>query len=555
LIRPEPPDRTDGPLTSLGLGVPVLGPHLSAARDLSELGLTLSGTGATVATAVTQGLSVTGGRVPVDEIARLAPDLARAAGDLRQAQRTTSGIQRSFLLPSLRARLVDLDARLEQAGGEAELAAQVAEVLPAILGGDGPRRYFLAIQNNAELRATGGFIGNFGELVAEDGRLRLERIGRVAELNQGGPPVKDLQAPQDYLDRYSRFDVASTWQSVNLSPDLPSVGQVIQGLYPQSGGSPIDGVIVIDPIGLAGILQLIGPVDVEPWPEPITADNVVDVTLNQAYIDFDNNDDRIDFIGDVAEMAATVFTSADLGSPTRILKPLGQPARGGHLAAWFTRPEEQALADVLGIAGRVEPTEADSLLVVNQNAGAGKIDYYFRRRLDYDVQLRPDGDLLGVTGRLQIDMENQAPAEGLPRYIIGPFNDRFQAGENFSYFSLYSPLALTGATWDGAPIELDAEEELGRNVYSAFLSIPARSTRSLEVQLEGSVAPQGDGWYELDLLHQPLLVGDDVTVSVEVVDGWRIVEAEGAQLEAGRGAVARLRLEQDETVRVRLVQG
>jgi hypothetical protein len=492
----------------------------------------------------------------VEEVTRLAPDLAQAAEVLRQVRGTTSRIERSFLLPTLRTRLGELDARLERASGEAELAAQTAEVLPAILGGDGPRRYFLAIQNNAELRATGGFIGNYGDLVADDGLLVLERMGRHQDLNEAGNPVKDLQAPQDYLDRYSRFEVASTWESVNLSPDLPTVSQVIAGLYPQSGGGPIDGVIAIDPVGLAAMLRLTGPVSVEGWPEPITADNVVEVSLNQAYVVYDGEvDERIEFLGRVAAAAVNAFSTTDLGSPADIAAALSGPARGGHLSASFTRPEEQALADALGIAGRVEPVEADSLLVVNQNAGANKIDYYFRRRLDYDVQLRPDGDRLGVTGRLRVDMENQAPDEGLPRYVIGPFNDRFQAGENFGYVSLYTPLTLTGATWDGAPIELEDEEELGRNVYSAFLSIPARSTRTLEAQLEGSVAAQAGGWYELDLLHQPLLVGDDVTISVEVAEGWQIAEAQGARLVGAGEAVAQLVLERDEAVRVRLVRG
>ncbi|MGI9119544.1 MAG: DUF4012 domain-containing protein, partial [Acidimicrobiales bacterium] len=294
-------DRLEGPLVSLGLAVPVLGPNLSAARTLSSVGAELAGTGGAVATSAPKGLAVTGGAAPLDEIRRLAPGLSEAATILRRAVTAAGGLDRSYLLPPLREKLASFDDRLGKAADDAEVASQAATVLPGILGGDGPRRYFLAVQNNAELRGTGGFIGNYGELVAEDGRLRLERIGRVAELNKGGPPVKNLDAPPDYLARYTRFDVASTWQSVNLSPDLPSVGRVIAGLYPQSGGGPIDGVIVIDPVGLAGILSLTGAVDVEPWPEPITAKNVADVTLNQSYIDFDDNDDRVDFVGDVAE--------------------------------------------------------------------------------------------------------------------------------------------------------------------------------------------------------------------------------------------------------------
>ncbi|MGI8983040.1 MAG: DUF4012 domain-containing protein [Acidimicrobiales bacterium] len=546
-------DRLDHPLATLGLAVPVLGPNLSAVRTLSGVGAELAGTGVAVTTAAPQNLTVSSGTVPVDEIRRLAPDLAEAATDLDQARTVAAGVERAYLLPALRDELVGFDARLDRASADAESAAQAAAVVPAILGGDETRRYFLAIQNNAELRATGGFLGNYGELVADNGSLRLDRIGRHQELNEAGPAVKVLAAPYDYLERYTPFQVASTWESVNLSPDFPTVASVMSGLYPQSGGQPVDGVIGIDPIGLSALLALTGPVVVESWPEAITAQNVVDITLNQAYVAFEDDvDERIDFLATVASATVDALRTTDLGSPARIVGVLGPAARGGHLSLWFTRPEEQALVKGLSIAGQVDPVDSDSLLVVNQNVAANKVDYYLRRTTSYDVLLRPEGDSVAVAGRLRVDMENQAPDTGLPRYVIGPFDERFEAGENRTFVSVYTPLALTGATWNGVPVDLTAAEELGRRVYSSFLGIPAQTTRTLELQLQGTVAAVEGGWYELDLLNQPLLVSEAITATFEVPHGWRIVEAEGAELDGRRRAVATVVADQDEVVRLLL---
>lgn len=544
--------RLENPLATPGLAVPVLGPNLASLRSISDTAGELAETGAVVATAAPGSLTVVGGRFPLEKIRELAPDLAEAAVSLRRAQGTVDGLDQAFLLPALRDKVASFDGELRQAADEAEVAAQALAVLPEILGADGPRRYFLMVQNNAELRATGGFMGNYGELVADDGRIRLERLGRHQDLNLAGPPVKVLEAPADYLARYERFEVASTWESVNLSPDLPTVGQVIAGLYPQSGGGPIDGVLVVDPVGLAGFLRLIGPIDVAPWPTPITAENVVEVTLNRAYVDFEDTNDRIDFLGDVAQVVADVFSTSDLGGPARILGALGAPASDGHLAAWFTRPEEQALADRAAFASRVAPVTSDSVLIVNQNAGGNKLDYYFRRSSSYEVTLRPvDGQLL-VSASLRVDMENQAPAEGLPRYIIGPFDDRFEPGVNRSYTSLYSPLNLVGATWEGETLALDVERELGRNVYSAFLDIPPRSTRTLDVDLEGVLTPLPGGWYELDVLRQPFLTTDPVSVKIEVAEGWRIAEAEGATLTDDQRALVAPPLDRGTGIRLRV---
>ena len=544
-------DRLNHPLATLGLAVPVVGANLSAVRTLSELGGELAGTGRAVTTAASN-FTVSSGTVPIDEIGRLAADLVEASSTLDRARSVAAGLERSHLLPVVHDGLVRFDTRLEQASTEAALASEAALVLPAMLGGEGPRRYFLAIQNNAELRATGGLIGNYGELGAEGGVLRLDHLGRLSDLNKRGQPVRDVEAPQDYVDRYTPFDVARTWQNVNLSPDFPTVAKVIAGMYPQSGGQPVDGVIAVDPIGLSALLELTGPVSVESWPKPITAANVVDITLNQAYTSFgDERAERIDFLATVASACFDALRSTNLGSPARIAGALGSAARGGHLSLWFEQPAEQALIDRIGIAGRVDPVESDSLLVVNQNAGGNKIDYYFSRTTNFDVQLRPDVDRMAVSSRLRVDMHNTAP-DGLPRYVIGPFDERFEAGENRTFVSLYTPLALVGATWDGAPVVMEAANELKRQVYSSFFTIPAGETKTLEVQLEGTVTPLSDGRYELDVLHQPILRPGTLTATFEVPEGWRIVELEGAELDGDRRAVVSFTPQQEESVRFRV---
>lgn len=545
--------RLGSPLTSLGLGVPVLGPHLAAGRTLTGVGADLVASGAATTRAAPRTLRVSGGTVPLEEIRRLAPDLADAAATLRQAYGRTAGIDLAHLLPPLRDRLVDLDDRLATTVEAAEVAALAAEVLPPALGADGPRTYFLSVESNAELRATGGYMGNYGELVAEEGRLRLEHLRDIEDLNRAGPPVLTVEAPDDYLARYTRFEVATSWQNVNLSPDFPTVSQVIAGLYPQAGGRPLDGVVAIDPVGLAAFLRLTGPVTVEIWPEPITAENVVDLSLNQAYIAFENqNDERFDFLANVARAAIDAFSTRDLGNPARIVEMLSDAVAGGHLRVWFARAQEQLLAERVGLAGAVEPVPSDSLLVINQNAGANKLDYYLRRRSSYAVELVPSRDRVQVSGRLQVTLENTGPAEGLPRRIIGPFLPGNPAGLNRTYLSVYTPFDFTGATLDGEPLPMEAEDELGRRVYSEFIDLPARSRRTVTLDLQGEAPLAPGGWYELDLLHQPLLVPEEMSLTVQVPSGWRIAEAEGASVSGTGSATADLVLDRDASVRVRI---
>jgi len=58
-----------------------------------------------------------------------------------------------------------------------------------------------------------------------------------------------------------------------MSPQFPSAAEVMASLYPQSGGSEVDGVFAVDADVLAALLEFTGPVQVAGRAEPITAEN------------------------------------------------------------------------------------------------------------------------------------------------------------------------------------------------------------------------------------------------------------------------------------------
>jgi len=279
-------------------------------------------------------------------------------------------------------------------------------------------------------------------------------------------------------------------------------------------------------------LQLTGPVSVPNWPTPITAGNVVQITLHDAYVRFTGESDRAEFLGEVARKVWDVATSTHLGSPQHIGKMLTGAVADGHMMMWFSRSDQEQLARNIGAAGNVAAPRGDSLMLVSQNAAGNKADYFLDRRVSYDVKLQPDAHASQalVTGRVSVDLHNGAPASGLPAIMIGPYNSDYQAGENHAFVSLYTPSAFVGATLDGKPAQLESAQELGRNVFSSYVSIPSESDGTLGFDLSGR-EPLVDGWYRLDVLKQATLRPDQLEVSVEVPAGWRIVDTYGVHVD------------------------
>jgi hypothetical protein len=545
-------DSLDSPLVSPSLALPVVGANVHATRELASIGSDLARTGERTAARVDPDrLQVVDGTVPLDEVRRVTPDFERAARQLDRSVRRLDSIDDAFLVSPVGKAVSKVDRELTRASRDADDAVTAARLAPAILGGEGTRRYFLAVQNGAEWRATGGFIGNWGILTSEGGKVHLDHFERISSLNPRPGESRVLHAPEEFVRRYQRFFPGQAWQNINMSPDFPTMAQIMTDQYREATGEQVDGILAVDPEGLAALLRLTGPVSVAGWPEPLSAQNVVPVTLNAAYVAFPQGE-RVDFLGDVAHAVMDRVTSESLGKPARIARVLGRSAREGHLILAFTRPEEQQLALKLHVAGRVPAVKSDSLFVTTQNAGANKIDYYLRRHLTYAVHLDPSDGVARLNGRVDVRLDNSAPESGLPENVIGPAASGVVAGENKMFFSLYTPLELTAATFEGDPQPLDPMTELGRNVDAAFLSVPAQSSRTLSVDLNGTASLDRSGHYTLDLFRQPGITPDDVTVTIDVPLGWRLVDGQGFKASGGSQATAHLRLDQTTRLRVRL---
>lgn len=506
--------RVRSPQGRAGTVVPLFSQQLRAVRVASGSGAELGLAGASLAEAVDQqALRIVDGRIPLERLVEAQPKAARAAAAIAKA-RASIGAQRSpWLLPQLTSRLDRVQRQLATAGDQADRASALLTEIPPLLGANGPKRYFVAVQTPSELRGSGGFMGSFAEIAVDNGRLSLARTGRTAELNQGGTTKgRTLDAPDDFLKRYAGFDVATTWQNVTVSPHFPSDAQVIRSLYPQSGGRPIDAVIAIDPFAIQAILGVVGPIQVPGAAVPLTGENAAEVLLFDQYRDFADNEqgERVDFLADATRALAERLLGGAV--PIRPLATALQPmVAEKHLMVSAGAAAEQPAFARLGLTGAIAPLRGDFLAVVVQNAGANKIDWFLRRKIDYQATVDPDSGALSAKATIQLT--NQAPASGLPLYLIGNTVGE-PKGTSRMYVSVYSPLLLARASLEGQPLILQSQTEQDRGVYSAFINVPAGATRTLTIDLEGAV--QTGEPYRLDLHRQASTVADQVSVSLTV---------------------------------------
>jgi hypothetical protein len=481
-------------------------------------------------------LKLAGGTVDLKRLDTVQEPLERATAALARARASIGASRSGWLLAPVAHRVDGFVTQIDESAGTARTALEAVRIAPGLLGAEGPRRYFVAFITPAESRGLGGFMGNFAELSAVNGKVSLTRSGRTAELEAPAgksPPV--LSGPADYLARYGGFHPEAHIRDVPYSPDFPTDAKVMEELYQKSGGAPVDGAISVDPYALAGLLKFTGPVRIPGLDEALTADNAADLLLRQQYLRFPKQEQRIDFLDSAGRTAFEHLTAGDLPDPRTVARVLGPVVGQGRLLAHSIHPAEEALFQRVGLDGGLPPTgPGDFLSVVTQNSANNKIDIFLERDIRYSVRFDPSSGSLRATATIRL--HNGAPASGLPQYVIGSSDPRVPLGTNRLYLSLYTRQKLEGASLDGAPLAMQSQRELGRPVYSAFVTLAPGSTATVVVDLSARVAPSPA--YRLVLAPQPLVNPDRMTVEVHPARGWRVAPGPGFSVSEGTGRVA-----------------
>ncbi|HKN40892.1 MAG TPA: DUF4012 domain-containing protein [Acidimicrobiia bacterium] len=527
------------------LAVPIVGQQLHAARTLSSAGEELAGAASSSASELDlKGLRVQHGAIDLAAVGRADAALGSARRALDRAAARVRTATSPWLLPPLARAIDDLDTRMAEARRDVGTAADVLDLAGPMLGRDGPRRWFVAVVTPAENRGSGGLVGNIGEITATGGKLDLTAVARVARLNEA---VDDAAAakvlPPIYAEAYGEWKVPAKLQNVTVAADFPTAADALEAVQPLAGRGEVDGTISIDPLAVAALLQVVGPVTVPSWPVPIGADNAASVLLHEQYVALDG-DARENFLGEVIHAVWERATTGDLPSPASLAKALGPAVRGRHIQLHSRRAEEQAALGRLGADGAIRHGGGDHLGLVTDNASQSKIDWFLRRSVDYHLRYNPGSGSADAT--VTVTLTNDAPPSGEPAYVLG--GEVAPPGYSRQIVQVYTPLDLVSATVDGRPPPTASVRSLGGRgnwAHELDVAVPPRSAIAIEFHLTGHLVAPG-GRLMLDLARQSAVRADHVTVTVDVAGGWRVT---GGSLN-GPGTTAMTTRELDQNVQL-----
>lgn len=389
--------------------------------------------------------------------------MIRISTDLKHAVLGLAKLRTEKLIPpKYKTALAAIEAPLNQVSG-------VIDVLPQLAGVGNEQTYVVLFQNNMELRPGGGFIGSYGLLTLEDGRIASFTIHDVYDAD--GQLIGHIEPPF----ALKRYLGASHWflRDSNFSVEFSENAAQAASFLHLSTQESVDGVITMDVSFLRALLHKIGPVYLPAYDETVSAKNFYLKAQTHAEEDFfPGSTQKKDFLQHVAQALLLSLQERESLPLLSVLQTFQQAVSEKHLMLASADPRVMTLLVKNGYAPTVTKSKSENEAAVSDfigyfdaNVGANKANYYITRRFEHSVLLKPTG---AVQGSLAVSYKNESTSES-------PFGGDYK---NYAQLVLPQEAVVTGILLD------DVEQEIVLPVTSERVYRSDRFVPSTGIELD-----------------------------------------------------------------------
>jgi hypothetical protein len=505
--------------------IPFLSDDAGAARALprvaeltSEAGLTAVDAGSQLGGTSSKALArafYRDGRIQLETLEQAEPFVTQANGLIEEALDELQGAPTPSLGLLLQA-YSDTTVRLNEAAQLSRTGSVLLRTVPPLLGSGGAKRYLLVFESPSEARATGGLIGLYGLLEADDGVVNLTHVGPFSQLT-------------DTLEDQDRSIL-----DPNRRPEFPTVARRLLTLYEEAADIQIDGVLATDPVALQQLTKATGPLEVQGSP-PLGPDNTAETLLHDSYIEFERDPARqTRLLAQVVLQFYRAIGSGDVDGATLIQEFAGA-TDGRHVKVFANDEGLQASLTELGAAGSLTGYGPNVQLVFQNNLAKNKVDYFLRRSIDTVVEFDENGNAQVET---TITLNNNAPAEASA--VTRSFSRVVPPGVNRMELGVVAPRGALLENWtvEGTEEDVTVDEEVAFPFTVRRVTIPPgeRTEISVSYRLRSATDLLTGGDFEFTLLPHPTVTPDRYSLTFEPPPGF-IVSSERQGGRVGSGSL------------------
>ncbi len=358
--------------------------------------------------------------------------------------------------------------------------------LLVLLGDKIPHRYLILLQNNHELRATGGFIGSYIILNINDGKISKMESKDVYEAD--GQLVDFVEAPAGINK------VADRWylRDANYSPDFPTSAKKIMWFLEHSKQASVDTIIAIDQSVVEELLKLTGPLVLNNFPFQIKAENFNDIISFYTEAKLTGETTPKQLLFDLIPVLQKNLNHFD--EIKRLFSTAISLVQSGHIQVYSSDEKIEKMISKFSLDGSLVKVgkKTDYLSIITSSIGGNKSDAYIKMNIEHKTILKKDGELedqLSIKKAHRfLDEDENNIRKLIDRYGKGSVDSEslisiLGKGDNLDYMRIYLPKGSELKSSKGIDLSvIQVSEDLNYTVF-AFEYGPIKAGNEKEVIL------------------------------------------------------------------------
>lgn len=356
------------------------------------------------------------------------------------------------------------------------IAKRAILLIPSFVGVNKKQTYMILLQNSNELRPTGGFIGSFGLLTFDQGKMVDLEIQDVYWAD--GQLKGHVEPPAEMKKHLGE----SNWylRDSNWNPDFPLSAKRAAWFLEKETGRSVDGVIGVNLFLAQKIIAALGEVNLPDFKENINAQNLFERAEYYSEVGFfPGSTQKQDFLGGLTR---ALFEKIKSGEKTwsALAQNLWAALKSKDLLVWLNNNEAMEIISDLDWDGRIKDLtclssnldcQIDYLMIVEANVGVNKANYFIKREIEQEININDRGE---ITETLRLYYQNDSPSETFP------------AGRYKNYLRILVPESaeLLNVSLQGDQIDkqkVDQSTVSSKKSFGFLVEVPIKEKRLVEV--------------------------------------------------------------------------
>jgi hypothetical protein len=370
--------------------------------------------------------------------------------------------------------------------------------MPDILGFPDKTNYLLIFQNNDELRPSGGFVGSYAIMQADNAKFKTITTADSYHLDM---PVRNTLNTEanSVLSKYLKTE-KMFFRDANWAPDwrvsaqnLDYVYKKILEAWPKDREVPFDEdfdyIIGITPDLVETLLEILGEIEYEG--KIYNSQNFQAQLQKQVEIDYIEQGipswERKSAISYILREIETRLLNLEMADWPNVFYSLVEEAEKKNVLIYAEDEYSQKIIENMGWSGKVQTNTDDYIMIVDANMAALKTDALMSRQLDYN---------------LNID-ENYSSYLSLKYKHLGK-EINWRTSKYHSYTRVYLPINSKDISVEGfadASLNIYKDKELNKMVVAGYFTVNLNSQKEIDIYYNNEVSSTEK--YNLYLQKQP----------------------------------------------------